>query len=246
MNIINFSSKINIIKHPIASINFFRGNKSSLHKEIIFDSAKYLWPNKFNKNEWNSYFEELENNSLIAANKNVHESVIVGNNLNTTFGKWIYCCIRFLKPETIIETGVSHGYSSWIILNALHKNNCGKLYSIDLPNNDTNKNYNFTEIPQTGWLVPKELKDRWDMRLGDAKIILPEILKNLGNIDIFFHDSDHSYEHMKFEFETVQPHFKNGSLLLSDDVDKNSSFQEHVNKFGLKSIQFNKGGTSLI
>lgn len=246
MNIINFSSRINIIKHPIASFKFILGNKKELHEEIILDSAKYLWPKDFDKEAWKSYIKEIEINSLIPQNKNKHESIIVGNNLNTTFGKWIYCCIRHLKPEFIIETGVSHGYSSWIILNALHKNNFGKLFSIDLPNNDTNINYNFKETVKTGWLVPDELKYRWDMKLGDAKTILPQILKEINYVDIFFHDSDHSYEHMKFEFDTVQPYFKKGSILLSDDVDKNISFQEHASKFNLKSIQFNKGGTSII
>lgn len=246
MKIINFSSNLNILKHPIATIDFLRGNKNNLHKEIILDSAKYLWGDTFDKNEWSSYIQEIENKTLLPANIIKNNSVVVGNNLNTTFGKWIYCCIRFLKPNTLIETGVAHGYSSWIILNALHKNNKGKLYSIDLPNQDTNSNYNFTETPKTGWLVPDALRSRWEMHLGDAKILLPEILSQLKEIDIFFHDSDHSYEHMKYEFETSHPFIKKGGILLSDDVDKNESFSEHANTNHLKSIRFNKGGTSIL
>ena len=41
----------------------------------------------------------------------------------------------------MVETGVAHGVSSWTILNAMHRNGKGKLYSIDLPNKDL-KSYN--------------------------------------------------------------------------------------------------------
>lgn len=244
MSIKNSSSNFAILKYPIATIKFKLGNKSSLHEKIIHDSARYLLGEKYIRSEWATALNELNSNDIIPANKNNFKTV-VGNNLNTTFGKWIYCCIRTLKPEHVIETGVAHGYSSWIILNAMHKNNKGTLYSIDLPNNDTNKDYNFNDQPTTGWMVPDNLKERWQMLLGDSKVILPKLLNELKEIDIFFHDSDHSYEHMQYEFEISHPFIKTNGLLISDDVHNHSAFSEHVNKYQLKALQFNKGGTSL-
>lgn len=170
----------------------------------------------------------------------------VGNSLDNTFGKWIWCCVRIIQPEVMIETGVSHGSSSRIILSAMQRNSKGKLYSIDLPNRDTNKNYNFnTTAPETGWMVADSLRERWDLRLGEARELLPAVLEETGKTDIFFHDSDHSYAHMKFEFETVAPYLKPGALLLSDDVHKNTAFEEFVGRSGWKALKFNKGGCAI-
>lgn len=245
MSILNASQKSVALKHPLAALSFYMGNKKGMHEAIIHDSAKYLFGQKYDKTKWQEALEELNNNSLIPPNKNIH-NVVVGNSLNTTFGKWIWCCVRVLQPEAMIETGVAHGSSSWIILNAMHLNKKGKLYSIDLPNNDTNSAYNFdSSQPATGWMVPETLKGQWELHLGYAQEILPELLNKLKQIDIFFHDSDHSYEHMKFEFDMSAPFIRKGGVLISDDVHKNKAFEEFISKNGWKALQFNKGGSAL-
>jgi predicted O-methyltransferase YrrM len=241
MSIREASSRKAAIRHPFASIGFLLGNKHALHRAIILESANYLFGNRYPKNAWIEALEEIERGQLIPQAENT-ENIAVGNNLNTTFGKWIYCCVRVLKPENMIETGVAHGASSWIILNAMHKNKKGKLFSIDLPDNDTNAAYNFKSKSKTGWIVPEKLRNSWELRLGDAKIILPEILNRLKQLDIFFHDSDHSYEHMKFEFETVIPYLSHKGIILSDDVHKNDAFREFTAMNTMKALQFNKGG----
>ena len=110
MPIKNSSASSAAIRHPLAALKFKLGDKSAMHEAIILDSVKHLWGNYADLNPWKEALSELKNNELIAANENKFQT-IVGNNLNTTFGKWIYCCIRVTKPETIIETGVAHGYS---------------------------------------------------------------------------------------------------------------------------------------
>ncbi len=240
------SNKINYINHPISIFEFAMGKKNNLHRAIILKSAKYLFDNDTNLEQWKTALNELEQNDLIPTSNNEF-NIPVGNNLNTTFGKWIYCVVRVTKPEFMIETGVAHGYSSWIILNAMKKNKKGKLYSVDLPNNDTNAAYNFQKVtPQTGWLVPDELKMQWELHLGDAYQLLPQLINKLNKIDIFFHDSDHSYEHMKFEFNTMYPAIKSGGIILSDDVHKNASFTEFTSQHQLKALRFNKGGCAII
>ncbi len=245
MRIRQASHKYIALKHPFAALQFYRGNKNALHQAIILDAAQYLLGKQFIKSDWLQALKELEENRLLPPVANTH-NLVVGNSLNTTFGKWIWCCVRVIKPEIMIETGVAHGSSSWIILNAMHLNKKGKLHSIDLPNNDTNQAYNFSQSqPETGWMVPESMKSRWELHLGYAQEILPALLKQSGKIDLFFHDSDHSYGHMKFEFETARPFIRKGGLLISDDVHKNKAFQEFVQNTGWKSLQFNKGGCSI-
>lgn len=147
----------------------------------------------------------------------------------------LYACVRIFKPKIMIETGVAGGSTSFTILSAMEKNGFGKLYSIDLddPNYDTRlSNY------KIGWIVPDQLKENWTLILGDSKVELPKLLDNLKNIDIFFHDSDHSYEHMMFEFNTVWNHLSEKKVIFSDDINKNNSFDEFISKKNLDSKKF--------
>jgi len=140
--------------------------------------------------------------------------------------EFIYSVIREYKPEVLVETGVGAGGTSMFILKALHANNEGKLYSIDLPGFDRNfyptigKGYNI-HVPngwEPGWLVPSELKSRWVLTLGDSKLELPILLDKLKSIDLFLHDSLHTYENMMFEYCLAHMHLRDGAYLMSDDV----------------------------
>ena len=230
----------------LAMFYFFLKKKSGYHKLFILHKAKILQGAKYNKKMWLSALNEIENFDLVPLNDLEKQgSKFRGNSIDTLLGKWIYCIIRVCKPKVVIETGVAHGFSSWCILNALNKNEYGKLFSIDLPSKDTDFNYNINNYGvDPGWLVPKELKSKWKLMLGDTKDLLPSVLDELKKVDIFFHDSDHSYENMKFEFETVLPYVSKNGYIISDDIDKNSAFEEFVYKNNLLSFVFrSKGGT---
>lgn len=239
------SSKAVALKFPLQTLQFYFGNKAPMQRSVILNAAKHLFGNATPLAPWKEALQEIESGDLIPPTENIN-NIPVGNSMGNTFGKWIYCCVRVLQPSSMIETGVAHGSSSWIILNAMEKNKKGKLISIDLPNNDTNEAYNFgVKTPPTGWRVPEQLRQRWSLRLGDARILLPEALKEFGKLDIFFHDSDHSYGHMKFEFETSLPYLSSKGILLSDDVHKNAAFAELVSNNNLLALQFNKGGAAI-
>jgi predicted O-methyltransferase YrrM len=130
-----------------------------------------------------------------------------------------YAVIRALKPDAVVETGVANGISSTYILLALEKNQKGQLHSIDIGDD--------TYLPpggQTGWVVPCWLRHRWMLHLGDARALLAPLLAELGNVDVFIHDSLHTYDHMMFEFQTAYPHVRPGGVLFADDASWNSAF----------------------
>jgi hypothetical protein len=100
----------------------------------------------------------------------------------------------------------------------------GKLYSIDWPGG---KDVTFVpEGKETGWMVPDPLRKRWTLEIGRSEDTLLPILDRLGEMDIFLHDSDHSYETMMYEYRTAWPHVATNGLLLSDDVKMNTAFEE--------------------
>jgi predicted O-methyltransferase YrrM len=240
----NASSKLNLLKYPIEAFQYFTSSKAPFHNQMILNAAKKLLGEKFVKSQWVEAINEVENKDFVLPN--VRQSIAAGNNINTLLGKWLYCTVRISKPEILIETGIAHGNSSWVILNAIKKNGKGTLYSFDLPNNDTNAAYNFeNKKTETGWMVHEELRINWNMVIGDSLETLPKTLASLSKVDFFFHDSDHSYKHMMFEFETVFPFLRNGGILSSDDINKNSSFQDFVEAKKINSIFFTKGGSAI-
>ncbi|CAN5574289.1 hypothetical protein BH11BAC1_BH11BAC1_23140 [soil metagenome] len=239
-------SKSTFFKYPFAMMQFAAGNKMPLHHAMLMDSARKLLGNRFNEGEAKIYIDEITNKDFIRMNE-VQGFKVVGNQPTHFFGKFLYFILRCLKPEIVVESGVSHGASSWNILNALHKNKKGTLYSIDLPDKDGIRLFNVTNFKkEIGWVVPDVLRDRWQLQLGDAKKLLPELLRKLGAIDVFFHDSDHSYDFMTFEFNEAYPFLKNGGLVISDDVHLHGAFEEFVDQKNMIAIKFNaKGGAAL-
>lgn len=119
----------------------------------------------------------------------------------------IYALIRRLKPMNVVETGVGFGTSSSIILEALQQNQSGRLTSID-PD----------LTADTGILVQN--KTYWHWQKDYSINALPEIN---DNIDIFIHDSDHSYKNMLFEFNCAFTKMKKG-IILSHDIGRNDAF----------------------
>lgn len=167
----------------------------------------------------------------------------------------LYALCRETKPDVVVETGVASGRSSAFILKALEDNGKGHLYSIDLPNYDL---INLREYPdeyhvgrvkgiqrtsvlpkdeETGWVVPSELRHRWTLLLENTSSALPNLLNKLKDVDIFFHDSDHTYQNMMFEFQTVYPFIKKDGLILSDNVNWNNSFDDFIRTINHVSLK---------
>jgi len=136
------------------------------------------------------------------------------------YHKALYIMTRVLKPRTIIETGVFEGHSSLAFLFALDENNAGSLYSIDLPSPSLPPN------KEPGWIVPVELRKRWDLRLGKSIDLLPDMLEEVKEVDIFLHDSEHSYENMHWEYKSAWSYIRKDGLILSHDVSQNAAFRD--------------------
>lgn len=145
----------------------------------------------------------------------------------------LYMLLRAVKPKNVIETGVLHGITTSVMLDAIKRNNTGKLHSIDLPSyfdvGPSNKDgYNDTlpEALQPGWMVAENTKEYWNLNLGSSEDMLKPLLEELKELDIFIHDSDHTYQNMWFELTTAWPYVKDGGIVVCDNIDANSSFYD--------------------
>lgn len=133
--------------------------------------------------------------------------------------------VRTTRPKIVVETGVARGYSSAVILATLEELGCGKLHSIDFPALEVDAG------TFVGSAVPSELRHRWSLHLGPSRQILPKLMMSLPPVDIFIHDSDHTYDSQMEEYTTVWPYLCSGGILVSDDVG-NSAFWEFAKKVG--------------
>ena len=141
------------------------------------------------------------------------------HNARVELARLCYAICRAVQPEVVVETGVGYGVTSAFFLQGLAMNQKGHLWSIDLPPLGEDAD------GQCGILVPKDLKSRWHLPRGRARRLLPEVISKLSAIDVFLHDSLHTYRNMSFEYRTVWPALRGGGVLLSDDVAMNRAFE---------------------
>ena len=144
----------------------------------------------------------------------------------------LYLFTRTFRPHVFVETGVLNGFSSAFILLAMKHNQAGTLFSVDLPPVDERIRAQGTgALPQgkgPGWAIPAGLRSRHQLSLGDARVVLPQLLERHRPLDVFLHDSDHSYEHMMFEMSLAWSYLRSAGWLLCDNVEANDSFFEFV------------------
>lgn len=132
-----------------------------------------------------------------------------------------FCLTTHLGAERVVETGVARGVTSRVILEALEGRGRGHLHSIDLPALD---NAIHTEIAAA--VVP-ELRGRWSYVTGTSRRRLPQLLAQLGTIDLFVHDSSHTARNLRFELEQAWRAIDRGAI-LADDIDRNPAFAQFV------------------
>lgn len=146
------------------------------------------------------------------------------HNGDLSLGAIVYAVCRAMQPRVVVETGVAHGVTSAFLLQALACNGKGELWSVDLPPLGRDAE------AHVGTLVPANLRSGWHLRRGVSRRLLPGILRAVGTVDIFIHDSLHTHSNMWWEFETVWPMLRPGGLLIADDIENNAAFGEFAEK----------------
>ena len=119
------------------------------------------------------------------------------------------------KPRNIVETGTQYGVS------AASMGKCKDRFNL------TTSIKTF-DVEANPLIAPSSNVEYHLMRSPVRKSFI-RYLKDLPFLDIFFHDSDHSYENMTFEFAYAWDIMK-CNILLSDDIDNNYAFADFCRK----------------
>jgi len=154
--------------------------------------------------------------------------------LDRNVSRLLYFISKYSKPDLIIETGIANGFSSSYLLLALEHNKHGNLISID----DIVRPWHIPE--SMGLAIPNNLKKRHQIVIGNASTKLSDILREKKYVDVFIHDSSHTYQNMQKEFRIAWPYVKNGGFLLSDDVSQHDAFIEFVEEVKMEPLIIKK------
>ena len=115
-------------------------------------------------------------------------------NADKSFAILCYALVRFLKPRLVIETGVGYGMTSATILLAMERNSIGNLISIDLPPlSDPRGTF-------IGIAVQEHFRQRWTLRFGRGRSVLPQVLNTKVDLGLFVSDSANVYTMQRYEF----------------------------------------------
>ena len=179
----------------------------------------------------NVVFLEYIEHSLDSGHDLIKGGISSAGDVSASHRELLYVLCKVIKPEVVLETGVANGVSSAFILKALDESNAGTLYSIDLPSVALRTVFH----RESGWIIPKELRHRWKLFVGASRSLLPRVLPGLG-VDLFLHDSDHSYDNMLFEFKCVWPFIRPGGVLASDDAIGHDALLDFCDSVGCAPI----------
>ncbi len=140
------------------------------------------------------------------------------------YGRLVYAFAKFYKPDIVIEVGTFAGGTAVGWAKALKENRKGRLICID---NDTYVPGTYPEIARKNILEVGLEEERFDLRYGDSKEIIPQIEQDLREkVDIYLVDSDHHYECALVDIQNGLPLMKSNGLILVHDVDINRKMVE--------------------
>lgn len=114
-----------------------------------------------------------------------------------------YLLLREAQPQTVVEIGTFHGWSTSWILRALHDNGSGHLYSYDVVNHVVRN-------------IPEQLSaGRWTFTQGDVRENLEKIP---DTADFLFIDAAHSASFARWYIQHLMPRIRPGIPVCIHDV----------------------------
>jgi hypothetical protein len=213
-----------LFNNPIALYNYiFRSLNFSVEQQF-YGLSNNLWKTS---SETFIYWSKVQSN--LQLNRYVFDKLGGKNYGQMVAPELLYCIVRETRPSVVVETGVSAGISSAYILQAMEDNGHGHLFSIDYPDHSMIEGCFIPKGEKSGFAIPPYLRSRWTLWAGKSQELLKPLLKKVDKIDIFVHDSEHSYENMLFEYVVAWEYIKKHGLLISHDINDNNAFR-HFSK----------------
>ena len=143
-----------------------------------------------------AWMQELEDDSHLTDHLTRRLSSNPRRRICATEPRWArrsgwYAIVRATQPDHVVETGTHLGLGSCVIAAALLRNGHGRLTTIDID-------------PEAGYLIGEPWASVIDRRIGDSI----DMLGSLKDVDMFLHDSLHTYDYESGELKAVEPNLR--------------------------------------
>jgi hypothetical protein len=127
----------------------------------------------------------------------------------------LYMLVRALRPSLMLETGTFKGYSTAEIARAMERNSAGHLVTVDL-------------ATETGGVVPPELLHRVTFHRGRPSAAFARELPHAPRLDLFFHDSLHTFMNTLGELIWFADHYSEKAVVVCHDAK-----MDYLDEFGV-------------
>lgn len=132
-----------------------------------------------------------------------------------------YALVRAVQPDHVVETGTQLGIGSSAIAAALLENGHGRLTTIDIDQ-------------EAGFLIEEPWASVIDRHIGSSL----DVLRELRDVDMFLHDSLHTYDYETQELAAVEPNLSADAIILSDNAHDSSALSDWSERTGHRYLFF--------
>jgi predicted O-methyltransferase YrrM len=172
------------------------------------------------------WMQELEEDSHLAEQLTKRLSSNPRHGVCATEPHWArrlgwYSFVRAAQPHHVVETGTHLGLGSCVIAAALLRNGRGRLTTIDVD-------------PDAGYLIGEPWASVIDRRI-DSSI---DMLAELQDVDMFLHDSLHTYDYETKELTAVEPNLRPEAIILSDNAHESPALSDWAERSGRRYLFF--------
>jgi hypothetical protein len=132
-----------------------------------------------------------------------------------------YALVRARQPHQVVETGTHLGLGSCVIAAALLRNGHGRLTTIDID-------------PEAGYLITEPWAGVIERRTGSSI----DELAGIPDVDLFLHDSLHTYDYETSELAAVEPNLRPDAIILSDNAHDSAALSDWAERTGRHYLFF--------
>jgi predicted O-methyltransferase YrrM len=132
-----------------------------------------------------------------------------------------YALVRATQPDHVVETGTHLGLGSCIVAAALLRNGHGRITTIDVD-------------PEAGYLFGEPWASVIDRCAGSSI----DALAAIRDVDMFLHDSLHTYDYETRELTTVERNLRPDAIILSDNAHETSALSDWAERNGRHYLFF--------
>ena len=140
--------------------------------------------------------------------------IVRNSSMSERYGRLLYRLVEYFKPLTILELGSSVGISTSYLAMA---NSAAKVYTIEgCTTKSEQAATNFNELQLTNI----------EQHIGRFDIVLPDLMKQISNIDFAFIDGNHTYEATLANFKILLEYANNETVFVFDDIHWSAGMQK--------------------